>query len=149
MATIDKRPVSVPGRLPAALQRCYDKYSVAMQKYKDLLKQVAPKDHPPLAPLPSGRKKHDLSSLAKRIQSVNSRRAQVEFLTTKLALHHEKKKSAPLPPHLRVLQDPPVVRKSTVACVEERPLGLSSRNINIIQVCSACAVLPTNVLTSK
>jgi hypothetical protein len=148
MATINKRPVSVPGRLPAALQRCYDKYSVAMQKYKDLLKQVAPKDHPPLAPLPSGRKKHDLSSLAKRIQSVNSRRAEVELLTTKLALHHEKK-SAPLPPHLRVLQDPPVVRKATVAFVEERPHGLSSRDINIIQVCSACAVLLTNLLTSK
>jgi hypothetical protein len=101
-----------------------------------------------LAPLPSGRKWHDLSSLAKRIQSVNSRRAQVELLTTKMALHYEKK-SAPLPPHLRVLQDPPMVRKATVALVEERPPGLSSHDLNIIQVCSACAVLPTNQLTRK
>jgi hypothetical protein len=139
MATVNQSPMTLQVCLPAELKRNLDKYSVVMQRYKSLLKTVATNEHPP--PLPAFKTRPDVRTLTDRIEVLITRCALLDRLSANNPINHNKQNLAKPPPHLRVLQEPPVGMKPTVAVSELEdadpdPQFGPSEQRNIMEVCS-------------
>jgi hypothetical protein len=110
--TTSHAPLNPPHQgMPASLQLALDKYSVAIQKYRALLSRVSTNDRVPrLRKLP---KRRDLKSVVERTVVVNTQCQNLERL-----LHEQRNDYEKLPPHKRVLLDPPVGAspRNTVGC---------------------------------
>jgi hypothetical protein len=87
------------------LQRAFDRYSLSMQRYKTVLNNVPTHQQPPR--LPALKKPHDVASLKKRADALDARSAYWKQATNNRASGQREQKPEHLPPHLRVLQQPP------------------------------------------
>jgi hypothetical protein len=86
---------------PPALKIAYDKYSVAMQQYKKLLKLVPQKHHP--AHLPQLTKKTNIAAINKRTETLKVRCSKIQPFADE-----SKQATECIPPHRRVLLGPAV-----------------------------------------
>jgi hypothetical protein len=112
-----KRPILVHASMPAALKTSLDKYSVAVQRLKGLLKRFPTKDHPP--PLPALKNRHDVRSLVKRTEVLHSQCARLERFAAPLPVKDKTESHRQMAPHLRVLQEPPVGAKRAKEALDD------------------------------
>jgi hypothetical protein len=146
MATMDKRHIPIHKAMPAALKKSLDKYSVAMQRYKGLLKRLPALKHPP--PLPALKNRHHIPTLVTRTKVLDSRCRVLEgrFATSQIV--KKRQNPAALPPHIRVLHEPPVVVKRIGEALEDAGKEIDTSEQNNSDVCSVRILFTINQLTN-
>jgi hypothetical protein len=99
-ACVARRVPTQTARSPA-LKAAYDKYSVAMQQYKKLLRLVDAKHHP--APLPQLTKRTDIAAINKRTETLKMRCSKLQPFAAVPKQDRER-----IPAHWRVFLGPVV-----------------------------------------